>query len=231
MKRRGFEGDPIEALRSADPLDRLDVPQDTTGAHARALFQEVTSMDVMERETIVRTQPPVRRRFALAASGIAMAVVVAVVAIAVVSGNDTAPDEQIAGGVPLASAAMCVESYDLDTLANRDVAFDGTVTSLDGDQVTFSVHKWFTDGSGNETTLNSNGLGGGATAPLDGSVDETTLDSNDLTSGGITSLGGPGLEEGQRYLVAGSGEFVWACGFTMTYDTAIANQWATVFGS
>lgn len=50
MKRRSFEGDPIEALRGADPLDRLDVPKDTTGTHARTLFQEVTTMDTMEKK-------------------------------------------------------------------------------------------------------------------------------------------------------------------------------------
>ena len=206
MKRRRFEGDPIEALRGADPLDRLDVPQDTTGAHARALFQEVTNVDTMERETKVRTQPPVRRRFALAAAGVAVATLV-VASIAVFGGGDTAPEEVIAGGEPIASAAMCVEFYDLDTLANREVAFDGTLATIDGDNVRFTVNRWFTGGSGDETTLNANGLTG------------------------ITSLGGPGLELGQRYLVSGSGGFVWACGFTMTYDTDIANQWATVFGA
>jgi hypothetical protein len=68
------------------------------------------------------------------------------------------------------------------------------------------VNRWFTGGSGADTTLNANGLTG------------------------ITSLG-PGLELSQRYLVSGSGGSVWACGFTMTYDTGIANQWATVFGA
>ena len=205
MKGRGFEGDPIEALRGADPLDRLDVPKDTTGAHARALFQEVTTMDTMEKETTMRTRPPVRRRFALAASGVAVAALV-VASIAVFSGNDSAPDEVIAGGEPIASAALCAEFYDLDTLTDREIAFDGTLASADGDQVTFTVNRWFTGGSGDSATLSAVGL-----AP-----------------GTITSLGAS-LEIGQRYLVSGSGGNVWSCGFTITYDTGIANQWATVF--
>lgn len=206
MKRRLFEGDPIEAVRGADPLDRLDVPKDTTGAHARALFQEVTSMETMEREPTVQIRPARRRRLALATAAAAVALV-AVGSVAVLSGNDSVPDEQIAGGVPIASAAMCVESYDLITLANRDLALEGTLASINGEQVTFTVNRWFTGGTGEEITLDANGLTG------------------------ITSAGGPGFEVGQRYLVSGSGGFVWGCGFTMTYDTNIANQWATVFGA
>ena len=129
-----------------------------------------------------------------------------VASIDVFGGSDTAPDEFIAGGEPVAGAAMCAEFYDLETLVDREVAFDGTLASADGDQVTFTVHDWFTGGSGDSATLNAGGL-----AP-----------------GTITSLGAS-LELGQRYLVSGSGGNVWSCGFTMTYDTGIANQWATVF--
>ncbi len=162
-------------------------------------------MDTMEKETTFKRRPPVRRRFALAASGVAVAALV-VASVAIFGGSDTAPDEFIAGGEPIAGAAMCAEFYDLETLADREVAFDGTVASADGDQVTFTVHSWFTGGSGDSATLNAVGL-----AP-----------------GTITSLGAS-LELGQRYLVSGSGGNVWGCGFTMTYDTGIANQWATVF--
>lgn len=198
----------MEVLRGADPLDPRDVPKDTSGAHARALFQEVTSMDTMQEDSTATTVRAPRRRLALATAAAALAVVVAVGAV-ILSGGDTAPDENIAGGEPIASSAMCVEFYDLTTLANRDVAFDGTLVAVEGDRAVFDVNRWFTGGSG----------------------DQATLDANGLTGGAVTSLGGPGLEVGTRYLVSGSGGFVWACGFTMTYDTGIANQWAEVFGS
>ena len=205
MKRRHSEGDPIEMLRHADPLDPLEVPQDTTGAHARALFQEVTSMQTTEPKTTEAPRRPVRRRLVMAIStSTAIAAVVVGVAI---TNNPDQPTENIVGGEPIASAAMCVETYDLGTLANREVAFDGTLETIEGDNVTFTVNRWFTGGSGSTVTLDSNGLAGGA----------------------ITSVGGPSLEIGERYLVSGSGGFVWACGFTMTYDTDIANQWAEVF--
>lgn len=219
MKRKRFEDDPIEVLRAVDPLDPLDVPHDTTGARARALFQEVTSMDTMQQQQTSRPQRPLRNRWVLAGAGLAV-VAAAVIGVAVFTGDDT-PDQVVAapttvgaptevpvvGGVPIASAAMCVEFYDLTTLTNRDIAFDGTVASAAGDAVTFTVNNWFTGGSSSEIELNAAGI----------------------SPGTITSAG-PALEIGQRYLVSGSEGNVWSCGFTMTYDTAIAGQWAEAFG-
>jgi hypothetical protein len=34
-----------------------------------------------------------------------------------------------------------------------------------------------------------------------------------MTGTSVTSAGGPNLGVGERYLVAGDDEFVWACGF------------------
>lgn len=205
MSNKGFEGDPIEVLRSADPLDPVEVPKDTTGPHARALFQEVTSMDTQERQSTQEFRAKPSRRLALAASGVAAVTLVAV-SLAVFGGSSASPDISITGGEPIAGAAMCVESYDLETLAARNLAFDGTLVSAAGDQVTFSVHNWFTGGSGETVTLEATGL-----AP-----------------GTVSSLGAS-LELDQRYLVSGSDGNVWACGFTMTYDTGIASDWAAVF--
>jgi hypothetical protein len=199
MKIR-FEGDPLEALRDADPLDPRDVPQNTTGARARALFQEVVSMDTQQKESKLRNGPAVTPRLAIAGVA-AVALVIAGIGVF----GDT--PEAILGGEPIASAALCVETYDLSTLANREVAFDGTVASIDGSQVRFAVNHWYRGGVGDEVSLNAQGL----------------------TE--ITSLDGPGIEVGQRYLVSGSGGFVWACGFTMTYDSGVAQDWAGVFGS
>jgi hypothetical protein len=77
MTCRGFKGDPIEALRRADPLDPREVPTDTTGAHARALFQEATSMDTTQKDTAPRPHRPLMPRLALR---VGAAVVLAAVA-------------------------------------------------------------------------------------------------------------------------------------------------------
>ena len=49
--------------------------------------------------------------------------------------------------------------------------------------------------------------------------------------GDVTSAGdGFSLVEGERVLVAGSGVFVWSCGFTQPFDAGVAADWAGVFG-
>ncbi len=208
MTPRGFEGDPIEALRRADPLDPREVPTDTTGAHARALFEEVTSMDATQKETAPRPRRPLMRRLAL---GVGAAVVVAAVA-----GGTFAllrdGQEAIVGGEPIGSGAigMCIQYTD-EMLADQEVAFDGTLVSAspDGSEAVFEVHRWFKGGEGDQVTLSAEGL----------LVDESM------------ALLGASLDVGERYLVSGSDGYVWACGYTLTYDSALAEQWAELFGA
>jgi hypothetical protein len=89
-------------------------------------------------------------------------------------------------------------------LRHRTVAFDGTVLSVAGDEVTFQVHTWYRGGGGERITLTATGMTG------------TT----------ITSAGGPSLTDGSRYLVAGEDHFAWPCGYTQPYDPAVAGSWA-----
>lgn len=216
MSRRRFEGDPLEALRRADPLDRLEVPTNTTGAHARALFQEVTSMDVMDE------QPAAPRRswarpVAMAAS--AVAIVAMAVGAYAVFGPDSAPEEVIVGQPLGDSMAMCIQ-YSDELLLDQEVAFDGTLVSVESvpgvdeeldlpqNLATFEVHGWYKGGEGAEVTL----------------------DAGILVDTGAVALVGASLEVGQRYLISGSDGFVWACGYSYTYDTAVAAHWAELFG-
>ena len=216
MSRQGFEGDPIEQLRRADPLDRLEVPNDTSGVQARALFQEVTSMDVMEQEPI-RRQRAWARPVAFAASAVAV-VAMAVGAYAVFGQNET--PEEIVVGAPLGDgAAMCIQ-YEDAILLGLDVAFDGTLVSVETipgngeidlpqNLATFEVHKWFKGGEG----------------------DTITLDAGILVDDGSIALVGTQLEVGQRYLISGEDGFVWACGYSYSYDTEVANHWSELFGA
>jgi hypothetical protein len=215
MSRQGFEGDPIEQLRRADPLNRLEVPIDTKGVRARALFQEVTSMDVVEQET--KRPRAWARPVALAASAVAV-VAMAVGAYAVFGQND-APEEAIVGAPLGDAAAMCIQ-YEDAILLGLDVAFDGTLISVEtipgtGDidfpqnLATFEVHKWFKGGEG----------------------DRVTLDAGILVDDGSIALIGTQLEVGQRYLISGEDGYVWACGYSYSYDTEVANHWAELFGA
>jgi len=208
MKRRGFDGDPTAALRRADPLDPLEMPSDTTGARARALFQEVTSMDANEKATAPRPRQPLLRRVAMGAGLAVVAAAIAGGAYALVGGG---AEQAIVGGQPIDSgAAMCIQ-YTEEMLADQEMAFDGTLVSAnaDGSEVVFEVHRWFKGGEGAQVTLSAQGL-----------IGEQSL-----------ALVGARLEVGQRYLISATDGYVWACGFSLTYDTALAEHWAELFGA
>ena len=199
--------EPLDALRAADPVDVGGLP-DHDHAVATALLREIT----MDQQ---RSDARNRRWLPLAAAAAAVLAVAGVAIAAVGGGGDDEPaPEQAApttavpptqgpvtpGGSSLGS---CVETYDLQTLQNREVAFAGTVESVEGDQVTFAVERWFRGGDGDTATLTS------------------------ATAGAITPGGASPLTPGARVLVAGDGGFAWECGFTQPYDDAVAAAWAT----
>ena len=121
--------------------------------------------------------------------------------IATDSGSD--PDVVPGGGF-----ASCAFEYTPETLAQREVAFEGVITGTDGDAITFDVGEVFTGDVPDPVTL-----GGGLL----------------LVGGGTVSAGEYDLAVGDRVLVAGDGGFAWACGFTQPYDADVAEQWRTVF--
>lgn len=211
-----FDGDPIDLLRSADPLDRSAVPTDTTGAHARALFQEVISMETMEKE---EAAAPRRWAKPVAFAASALAVLAMAVGAYAVFASEDAPEAIV--GAPLGDGAqMCIQ-YEDAILLEQDVAFDGTLVSVEviggGGEIdlpqnmaTFEVHRWYQGGEGDTVTLDAGIL---------------------YNSDNSIALVGANLEIGERYLISGSDGFVWACGYSYTYDTEVANQWAELFGA
>ena len=182
--------DPLDELRSADPVHHSPAPSESK-ARVWARIQEVT-MDDNRRTT--------RRRTAWA--GLAAAAVAGVAVFALLLNNDGGSPTPSDG--PGSGIGSCVETYSLETLANRDFAFDGTVTTIDGDQVAFDVGESFA---------------GDVTGTI-------TLMASGMTGTSVTSAGGPNLAVGERYLVAGDETFVWACGFTQAYDEDVAADWA-----
>jgi len=206
MTRKRFDGDPLEALRRSDPLDRLEVPTDTSEAHARALFQEITQMETMKTET-----PAPRRRMGMRiAFGMASAVAVAAAAIGGYALLADGAEPRIAGGEPIGSGAMqmCIQ-FDEATLVAQDMAFDGTLVGIDGSFVSFEVHRWYKGGEG----------------------DTVTLDAGYPVDDVFVALEGAPLDEGQRYLAVASDGFLWSCGYTVTYDSDLADHWAELFGA
>ncbi|MDQ2966384.1 MAG: hypothetical protein M3R57_11100 [Chloroflexota bacterium] len=156
----------------------------------------------VQEKVMVGTRQPAPRRRAMAPL-LAGAAIAGFALVALVGPRLLAPGAT-PGGTPNPGSAACVEQYSLDTLKNRTFSFDGTVTGIAGDEVTFRVNEAFKGSSGESVTLTAAGMTGTA----------------------ITSAGGPNLAVGERYLVAGEDHFAWACGFTQAYDAAVAAQWS-----
>ena len=206
------ERDPIEQLREADPNPAGSVSTANL-ARIRARVDREITMEV-ERS---RASPASWRGWA--AAGALLGGLVLVLAF-VAWPRATAPAVGDATPTPGASPTqaqpspsggpqmgVCVESYSLETLANRSVALDGTVTAIDGDDVTFSINRAFRGVAGDTVELTAQGMTG------------TSISSGD----------GASFEVGQRYLVAGEDRLAWGCGFSQPFDSAVAQDWARTF--
>jgi len=192
-----FEPDPLDALRAADPVDA-----DRLSSASLARIRARVSEDVMTTPT--RRLSWGTRTIGLGAGVAAIATLALVLAL---GGRSPAPGVTPGGSVGTGSA-FCVEPYSKTAITHRTFAFDGTVSAISGEQVTFTVGKAY------------HGAGGGT----------ITLDAPGMTGTAITSAGGPNLTVGERYLVAGDDHFAWACGYTQPYDAGIAAEWAAAVG-
>ncbi len=200
--------DPFERLVEADPVPDGAVPSASL-ARVHARIEESIAM-------ASSTPAPRDRRLGLALIGVAV-VAVAAFALAgagglfagptaappVANGPTAAPPDD--GGAAGGGAASCL-AFDPATLAAQEFAFDGTVTAVDGDEITFAI--------------------GRAYAGVDGDTFVVTDQSV-----GITLDGGPEYQVGGRYLVSGNDGLAWACGYSVAWDEAAAGVWDAAFGS
>ncbi len=195
---RPTDPDPIDLLRQSNPADADRLPPANL-ARIRARVQEMVMTDT--QHDMDRELSPRRRR--LTAGLVSLTALAAVVffSFGARGAPGVTPPDGGGGGM-----AMCIQ-FDLETLALAEVAFDGTVTAIDGDAVTFAVGHWYR-GSGDSIMLTEYGLGSGA----------------------VSLEGGVGFEAGARYLVSGSDGIVTGCGFSQVYNDAAAADWASAFG-
>lgn len=191
------EQDPLDALRAADPID-VELLSSASLARIRARV----------REDVMNTPAPRRVSWRPRLIGLAGVAAAAAVALALTFGGRGQAPVTGPGGSIAPGAATCVEPYTKAALANRAFAFDGTVSAIDGERVTFSIGRSFKGASGATITLDAQGMTG------------TT----------ITSAGGPTLAVGGRFLVAGDDRFAWGCGYTQPYDDAVAAEWVAALG-
>jgi hypothetical protein len=193
--------DPIDRLRAADPVHAGNVP-DTSLARVRASVQEQIMTDLQHASATRST----RRPLALL-GGLGLAAAALAFAIALSSGFSVGPqgpagpttDPGAGGGV-----ASCL-AYDPAALPTFDIVFDGTVTAVDGDRVTFDVNTGWKG--------------------ADGTITLTAPEVNVALVGPL-----PEFEVGGRYLVTAAGSTINACGYTLDYDAGTAADWAGAFG-
>jgi len=211
--------DPIDQLRAADPIRAGELP-DASLARVSARIQEHIMSDTQQPSST-----PSRRSIALV--GGLGAVGVLAIAIALSSGPglgvqapgpigaaptstptadpvpsvEPPPTSDPGGGGAMASCIM----YDPALLPTFETVFDGTVSAVDGDQVTFDVNVGWKG--------------------VDASVTLTALDTSVALLGPV-----PDFEVGGRYLVTAAGPNINACGYTLDYDADTAASWAGAFG-
>ena len=133
--------DPIDRLRAANPIRADEVP-DASLARVSARIQEHIVTDIQHTSTAAPSRRPIALLGGLAAAG-ALALAVALgsgfgfgaPAQGPIAANPT-PSENPAAGGGMASCLM----YDPATLPTFDIVFDGTVTAVNGDQVSFDVN-------------------------------------------------------------------------------------------
>ncbi len=196
--------DPIDRLRAADPVHADDVP-DASLARVSARIQEHIMSDKSFDPTVRPSRGPLAVVGGLAVAG-ALALAIAFgsnlgaqAPADPVAANPTPSENPAAGG----GMASCLV-YDPANLPTFDVVFDGTVTAIDGDQVTFDVNEGWKG--------------------ADGSI---TLTAPDIDIALVGPM--PDFEVGGRYLVSAAESTINACGYTLDYDAAEAADWAAAF--
>ncbi len=115
-------------------------------------------------------------------------------------GGGATPTDAAGGGGAMGS---CLR-YDPSILPTFDIVFDGTVSAIDGDRVTFDV--------------------GTGWKGADGSITLTAPDSNIALTGPA-----PEFSVGGRYLVTAAGSAINSCGYTLEYEAGTAADWAAAF--
>ncbi|MGH9276018.1 MAG: hypothetical protein ACRDZU_15345 [Acidimicrobiales bacterium] len=193
-----------QRLRAADPAPAT-VPVDSPRSpRARSLVEDLMTDTEISLDPPRSTRP---RRWALV---VAAAAAVVAVGVAVNLAGDDSSDapSSLALSVPVEDAmAMCMQVTPESLRDASQVAFEGTVTQLDGRVATLSVDRWF---AGDE-------------------VDEVVVTGADENETAL--LGGVVLEDGGHYLIsAGDGE-VRSCGLSgEASDANLAAIYDEAFG-
>ncbi|HET7846302.1 MAG TPA: hypothetical protein VFL72_02345 [Acidimicrobiia bacterium] len=193
-------------LSRLDPM-ASDVPTEpVTTESSQQLLEEIMSTPNVEQPGSSGT--PNKRPW-IAAVAAAAVVIVAIGAVGLLSNDGSDP---VAAGPPLElnaggedPMAMCIQ-FSVEELAKAQVAFEGTVSSVDGDAVTLDVDTWYTGGDAAQVVLN-------APQGLEALID------------------GFAFEEGAQYLITAYDGNVNYCGFSAKSTPEMRAAFEEAFGS
>jgi hypothetical protein len=193
-------------LSRLDPM-ASDVPTEpVTTESSRQLLEEIMTTPNVEQPGSSGT--PNKRPW-IAAVAAAAVVIVAIGAVGLLSRDGGDP---VAAGPPLElnaggedPMAMCIQ-FSVEELAKAQVAFEGTVSSVDGDAVTLDVDTWFTGGDAAQVVLN-------APQGLEALID------------------GFAFEAGAQYLITAYDGNVNYCGFSAKSTPEMRAAFEEAFGS
>lgn len=144
-----------QRLARLDPMHPGVGTEPLTTESSRNLLEEIMSTPVTEQPPAVPEPKPRRWLVGVAA---AAALVIAVGGAIASSGNGEDP---VASGPPLELTAtgddpmaMCI-MFSVEELAKMPVAFEGTVTAVEGETITLDVDEWFKGGDAGHVVLHA----------------------------------------------------------------------------
>lgn len=197
-----------ERLRRLDPVPETVAVEAPTSASARARLEEIMSTPTDATTRLVTPAPARWRRPRVALGAAAAAVALAGIGVAMATtggggGATAAPLELSLGAND--SLASCL-ALDPAVLAAMSPAFGGTVTAIDGEDVTIDVDTWYAGGDADTVVLRAPG----GLEALIGTIEFTV---------------------GERYLITAAEGVVNYCGYSgPAGDPALAAAFAEAFG-
>ena len=144
-----------QRLARLDPMHPGVSTQPLTSESSRDLLEEIMSTPVTERPDATPGSRP--NRWLVGAAAAAALVIVVGGTIALSGGGE----DPVASGPPLElnaagedPMAMCI-MFSVEELAKMEVAFEGTVTAVEGETVTLDVDEWFKGGDAPQVVLHA----------------------------------------------------------------------------
>jgi len=198
-----------QQLSKLDPMHPGVPTEPATTPSSRQRLERIMSLDTAPRHAVDEGSPN-RRLSTRVAAAIAVAAV-AIGGIAFATTNRGADPGTLAGP-PLElslgasdSLASCI-MFDVAILADMPLAFEGTVTAVDGKVVTLAVDHWYTSGDAAEVTL---------AAP----------------AGFEALIGGISFVEGSSYLITATDGSVNYCGYSDLATPELRAAFDQAFGA